>query len=667
MAVPVPRFEFKTLLHILTPRGVVFRVLRLFPGLLIFLAACAPRVPAGIPTIAPATPLAATGTPAVPHAAEIRFGLVGTVKGGNVWALFDSTGYSYNDYAIRAGYWPRLYDLSIPGRRFQPQAASGMPSAVEQEGGLFAGTVPVRSDLQWSDGSPFTAEDVAFTVNTALAFQLGFDWQSSYDPAWLDHAQAVDAHTVKFYFKRSPSVAMWQYGALEGPVVQKKYWAPKISAAASLLPTAGDLSQVESLHAQVADLQKRVNTLVAAGLTASGDQTRQLQIELQTQQGNLDGARNSLAKAEAVVDEAMQAAREALHALDGDNEPMLGTWIPAGNTNATWTNMANPLHPFGSPNFDRAAYVLYPEEASAVAALKNGQLNGILESGGLSPAQAAQQIPGTRVVSNQSTSARFIAISPALPALRDGLLRRALSCAIDRAALANAISLTPLDSPVIPGSDWFNNSSPSACEAGTGPGWMAAAALLKSGGYTWLTEPSGQTAGQGLTPPNGVALRSMSLLAPDQASDAPAATAAQQVQEAARHIGLPLTAELLSPSDIRFAVLHAGAYDMAIVGWRLSIYPGYLCDWFGDGNPFGFANPQIAADCAALDSTSDLQAAHEKVADILSVLAEDPAFIPLYSGRAYDVTRGLTYPFDQIPDGLSGLYGAPALAIPASP
>ena len=96
--------------------------------------------------------------------------------------------------------------------------------------------MPLRTDLTWTDGSPFTADDVAFTVNTALSFRLGFDWHAYYDPDWLDHAEAVDAHTVKFYFKRAPNVAAWQYGALQGPVVQEKYWAPKVAEASTLLP-----------------------------------------------------------------------------------------------------------------------------------------------------------------------------------------------------------------------------------------------------------------------------------------------------------------------------------------------------------------------------------------------------------------------------------------------
>jgi hypothetical protein len=62
--------------------------------------------------------------------------------------------------------------------------------------------------------------------------------------------------------------------------------------------------------------------------------------------------------------------------------------------------------------------------------------------------------------------------------------------------------------------------------------------------------------------------------------------------------------------------------------------------------------------------TSDLDVAHQQVYEIQSILARELPFIPLYSGVTYDMQRNVTYPFDQVPDGLSGVYGAPDLAIP---
>lgn len=212
--------------------------------LLLLPAACAPPAAVNVPPPVIATPIA---SPAVAlHAPEIRFALIGNATNANVWALFDSKGYSYNDYAIRSGYWPRLYDLTIPDGQFEPQAALGLPSVVQAEGSLFTATVRLRPDLLWTDGSAFTADDAVFTINTSLGFGLGFDWHAFYDPDWLDHASAPNPNTVKFYFRRAPNVAVWQYGALQGPIVQKKYWASRIEKATALLPSAESTARVES-------------------------------------------------------------------------------------------------------------------------------------------------------------------------------------------------------------------------------------------------------------------------------------------------------------------------------------------------------------------------------------------------------------------------------------
>ena len=634
------------------------------------LASCAPA-PVVAPPVASATP--APSPTAIPHGDEIRFALIGSVNGANVWATFDSTGYSYNDYAIRAGYWPRLYHLTIPDGRFEPLAAGGMPSAVQAEGASFSASVPLRPDLSWSDGTPLTAADVAFTVNTALSFRLGFDWQAYYDPAWLDHAEAVDAHTVKFVFKRAPDVGVWQYAALQGPIVQKAYWQPKLADASALLPSAESLLKIDSLNTRVADLQQRVAKLVSSGFTASGEQARQLQIELQNQQGDLDQARNDLAKAESVVDASMQAAREALYALDGKGEPVLGAWLPGKHAGSTWTNTANPDQPFGAPHFDRAAYTLYPDQAAAVAAVAQGKADAVLDPHGVSQEEAAAPGSDFTLMPNATSSVRAVIVNPTRPELGDPALRRALFCAVSRPALASEIDAMPLTSVLATaGPAWLNPQAVVTCPNGydplLGPDQpYQAAAILKDAGYTWTQEPAAGQAGTGLQQPGGIPLRPFVLLAPDASSDPRSAAAARFVERSARALGIPLTVQSSDPESIRFAVFNGHDYDFAIVGWRLGAYPGYLCDWFGSGNALGYSDARVAAACQALRSTSDLETARSRVFDIQSLLAENPPFIPIFSGKTYEITRAIVYPFDSVVNGLGGVYGAPSLALPSAP
>ena len=196
-------------------------------------------------------------------------------------------------------------------------AASGMPSPFVQEGSFYTATVPLRSDLKWTDGTPFTADDVAFTVNTAVSFQLGFDWHDFYDPDFIDHAEAVDAHTVKFYFKKQPNVGVWQYGALQGPIVQKAYWSSKVSASTALLPPNALLPQIASLTAQVADMQSKINTVNANIAILSTTSSGYIQgiADIKSLQANLNQTNTALAKAQSQYDSAMDSSSSIIICL----------------------------------------------------------------------------------------------------------------------------------------------------------------------------------------------------------------------------------------------------------------------------------------------------------------------------------------------------------------
>lgn len=122
----------------------------------------------------------------------------------------------------------RAYIISSARNPLEPLAANGMPTEVTQENDFYVAAVQLRTDLKWTDGTSFTAEDVAFTVNTALSFELGYDWGVYYSRDYLHHAEAIDLATVKYYFKQKPNVGVWQYGALQGPIVQKAFWEKSV-------------------------------------------------------------------------------------------------------------------------------------------------------------------------------------------------------------------------------------------------------------------------------------------------------------------------------------------------------------------------------------------------------------------------------------------------------
>jgi len=611
-----------------------------------------------------------TPTMAAPaRAPEIRFALIGEVTDHNVWMLFDGRGYSYNNYAVRARYWPRLYGTSPPDQVFEAVTASGLPTEIRQEGIFHTATVPLRTDLRWTDGAPFTAQDVAFTVNAALKFDLGFDWHDYYDPKWLDHAEAVAPDTVKFFFKRAPSVQAWQYGALQGPVVQERFWSSRVAAAAESLPPDDLRANMEALSGKIATLQQEVNGLYAATLAAQSEQARELQADLKRKQGDLDEATNDLTEAEEALQKAMNDARLALSQENDDGEPLLGGWLPADDTlheaqaGATIVNVPNHDFPGPAPSFDRAVYHTYETREAAARALAGGEIDVILD-----PLPHAAGGPPSAMIS-PTRSMRFLVFNLDSRRLGDPSLRQALACMIDQQELAGLLGAgtAPLVSFVERGDgSWYSEEARMPCtDLDAASRAAQAVEILKAHSYTWERDPAGAETGQGLRGPDGAAVPEMQLLAP--ASDELRMAAAAYVEQRGLILGIPLNVKPVPADVVDYAVLSSGDYDMAVVGWRASPYPGYLCDWFSAGGDFHYEPTSVTSLCGELAATSDLDKAFGLAREIQRILANEVPMVPLYSPVTTDSFRNVSYPFAEVLDGLAGVYGAPELAIPETP
>jgi len=629
------------------------------------IASCStPAAPVGTATAV----VTATAT-AIPHGDAVRFALIGDVTTPNVWSLFDAPGYSYNNYAVQGDYWPRLYRLSVPEGELAAEAARGMPTPVQQEGQFYTATVPLRTDLTWSDGTEFGAQDVVFTVNTALKFQLGFDWGDYYNPAWLDHAEASGPDTVKYFFKKPPSVGEWQYGALQGPIVQARYWTQKVAEAADVLPPADLLPSIAKLQTQISDEQGRVDALYAEAATAQGEAARQIQASLKREQGNLDEAINSLAASQAQFDDAMKQARASLYAANDTNEPRLGRWTgttgnPEMQSGETVENTPNASFQDVLPHFDRAVYLTYPTREAALEALGAGKADVLLD-----PGTAAPEGDAVKVMTSPSRKLRFLALNARRGRFADAVLRQALACVIDQQALQTESSeaVASLTSFVPAGEGkWYAPQAGLPCQGLDAAARKSQAIMMLQGaGYSWDETPSAQQAGQGLKAPDGSEIRGLAILS--TTSDAQEASASAYVEGQARSIGIPLTVKATSRDVIDYSVFGSGQYDAAMLGWTVSRYPGYLCDWFGAGGPFQYEPGRVLSLCGELQATSDVAEARGKMSEIQNALAQDVPMIPLYADVVHDAYLHVSYPFSSLLDGLAGSYGVPGVVMPEAP
>src|SRR5512136_1701461 len=107
---------------------------------------------------------------------------------------------------------------------FVPWVAAELPPALTEENGKWVTTMKMRQDVKWSDGTPLTAEDVAFTENTILKFGLiSGNFQDWADGNFLESVEAVDPYNVKFIYHTKPGLARHQEGALQAPILNKAY------------------------------------------------------------------------------------------------------------------------------------------------------------------------------------------------------------------------------------------------------------------------------------------------------------------------------------------------------------------------------------------------------------------------------------------------------------
>lgn len=641
----------------------------------LLLSACVANAPEPIPTITPAaakthTPIPTTPVPAPRRASVLRVAVLGEPITTNVWALFDEAAVDYWTLTTQAGYWPSLYRLAPTSLDLQPVAAKGKPSPLFCDRATCTATVALQPGLTWTDGSALTAADVAFTVNTVLQFRLGLNWRQFYDPDVLDHAEVLDEYNVKFYFKSHPTIGGWEYGVLQGPIVNRAYWQPRIVNATSLLPDEKLLSAIQELEGELAWKQSQLDEMNLS-LTAIPQESLSystLAKKAHRLKDDLVGVRNQLAKKRSEYETILADARAFLFKLDNPNEPTLGPWKYSKRLKGRFENQANLGTPYGDPWFDYARYITYPDEASAVMALVKDQVDLILTAPGLSPASVSllEEYPEIALSRSMTRSGRFLAFNHANPYLGDPVLHRALACMLDQKMLVESLGseAAPLSGFVLD-DFWQYEQVALPCVAETEAGRLIEAIrLLKAAGYSWDSEPSLAGEASELRAPNGNTLPDFSLLSLQQ--DPVRGIAAVYIAKQAAMLGITLDVHSRNSDDLLYAVYGSGGYDMALLGWRLSKYPAYLCEWFmaSGENPFAYYRGSHRSGCEAWAQANDLDSAKSYAFEAHSALMQDLPLIPLYVNVRVDAYRNIRYPFTETIDGLGGLYGAPELAVP---
>ena len=153
----------------------------------------------------------------------------------------------WNQYVLSPAI-PALYGSAFPSYTVVPSLAADVePPLGAASGDNWVIDVNLRQGLVWSDGSPITANDVAFTFNAVKGLQMGGNWFSLLPLAREDDpdteenegaeglisVEAIDDYTVRYTWSSQPGLAQWQFGAAQAAVFSEAHWDRTLPAPAT--------------------------------------------------------------------------------------------------------------------------------------------------------------------------------------------------------------------------------------------------------------------------------------------------------------------------------------------------------------------------------------------------------------------------------------------------
>ena len=599
-------------------------------------------------------PPAPPPTPVPPAQAKVwNIGMPEDITTINIWSILGPDSTAYNFYALLNRY-PALYGLSDQRFDWIPALADGFPTEIVEEGGFFTSTVKLHDRAQWSDGASITADDVVFTIQTALELELPGNWASNVDANVIDHVEALNPTTVKYYFKNRPGLSRWQFGLSVQNITAKHFWEPLVEEA----KLAG------------ATMEERQQALF--GIVPEDEPTGGEMVFVKWEKGAFVEVRaNDLYffKDSTVIEYANGAYEEKGQTYSAG--PYYGD--ASGDVVLEFTR---------GPHADSVIFSTYSDQDAAVLALQAGEIDYMLTPLGLQRGfqERLAKEPGVSVVANAPNGIRYLGFNLRKAPMDIKAFRQAVATLIDKEFVTATVLQGVADAAytmVPPGNGaWYNSEVP---EIGKGLSREerinAAVKLLKDAGFTWDVEPAWDSEsigavnpeGQGLRAPDGTLVPDMTILAPSAGYDPLRSTFAIWIERWLREAGIPVTAQLKGFNVIVPKVFDEQDFDMWILGWGLTVFPDYLNDFFnseraelGDLNAGGYSNPEFDNLGNQLVAETDIDNAREQAFRLQELLADELPYVVLLTTQILEPVRSnVQFPFDEVMDGIQNYFQSP--------
>jgi peptide/nickel transport system substrate-binding protein len=279
---------------------------------------------------------------------------------------------------------------------------------------------PMREDVVWSDGEPFTAADYAFTAQTVKDLNLiSGNWSNWYDFNYLDRIEAPDDFTVRLVFHTKPGLARYEYGVLGAPILAEHYWGPVVEEARAGLDALGASPSDEDLIAAQSQAQ---DVLFAHDATDEPNAGPFLLANWEPG-ASLEVVANPDYFASGVTVE--QWADAAYRDSEGT---VIGE--PSGEPETVYT-----VGPF----VEAVVYSIYGSQDTAILALRQGDVDFVLNSLGLQRGLADQirADPNLTVLENPTNGFRYLSFNNRRMPMNDCSFRQAVAVLIDKEFVTN--------------------------------------------------------------------------------------------------------------------------------------------------------------------------------------------------------------------------------------
>ena len=609
-----------------------------------------------VPTAAP------TATMAVEPEGETekiyRIGIAEDLTTTNHWAYLGPDGTVWNGYVL-GGSKPALYGYSAQRFDWIPSLAADFPEPLKEEvvdgETLWTTEVELIEGVKWSDGNDVTADDFAFTANTAAEMQLTGNWPSIVDPDYFDHAETDGPNRLKIFFKQKPGLARWQFGLAFMPIFSMAYWEPVVTEARQ----AGDATEQ----------QKALYSHVPEGEPSAGGF-----ILDQWERGAFAGKDRNPDYSFSGTEVALYANGAYSTSTAGLNE-FAAYGDPRGETVLEYVE---------GPYSESTIYSIYGSQDAAVLALKKGDIDFMLNPLGLSKGlqEQLQGETGLTTIENASDGLRYLGFNFRKEPMDNRAFRQAVATLIDKEFLVDTVLqgvAIPIYTMVPEGNGaWYNPDVPLIGKGLTRQDRIAEAVeLLKEAGFTWETEPQVsedgnfvEQQGEGLKMPSGEPVPAMEVMAPSPGYDPLRSTFAIWIERWLSEVGIPLRANLTGFNVIVDKVFNQQDFDMWILGWGLNPFPDYLEAFFHSRhselegyNPGGYNNPEFDRLADELLAETDLESARQQVFEMQAFLAEDLPYVVLFDTPIVETYRSerIEFPYTETWGGLQSASGMPGL------